>query len=147
MKKYQFSMEKILDWRIVNEEAAKRDFSKVRQNLERQIALLKEMNKEKKDLQINAARPNSINTLRQLHLYHNFLEQKIMLQEELVAKINEDLDKKLAVLITAQKERKIMEKLSEKQFENYIYQMKKEEQKELDEMGSLRFQKIGNTGL
>ena len=50
--------------------------------------------------------------------------------------VKQELAESLSVVVEAQQERKIVEKLREKQFAEYIYEEQLEEQKQLDEFGN-----------
>ena len=78
---------------------------------------------------------------RQHDLYKHSLEDRIEKQEELIKLQNDELEKIRLDLVDAQKERKIMENLKEKDFDTYKENVKSLEQKELDEMAILRFNK------
>jgi flagellar FliJ protein len=50
--------------------------------------------------------------------------------------VKQELAESLSVVVEAQQERKIVEKLREKQFAEYTYEQQLEEQKQLDEFGN-----------
>ena len=136
MKNYQFSMSKILDLRVLKEEEAKKEFGIVKQTQQKHQAKLATILSEKKNL---AHGSQNITEMRLTHLYQNHLEELIQLEEEQIQVIEQEVAVKLGVLVSAQKERKILEKLEEKHYELFLDESKKAEQKMLDDMGTLRF--------
>ncbi|WP_314061262.1 flagellar export protein FliJ [uncultured Vagococcus sp.] len=139
MGKYQFSMAKVLNWRESQEEFAKKNFLQKRMEQIEQESILADIVTASRDLKVSTTNFTNVNTLRQQHLYKNYLDEQIVLQEKTLEKVNHETEAELQVFIGAQKDRKIMEKLKERQYEAYLNEEKHREQKDLDEMGTLRF--------
>ena len=139
MKKYTFSMIKVLNWRTSQEEVAKKNFLQQKQELNKQEEILKNIKMASEDLKVSMANLGNINKMRQQHLYKNYLAEQIVQQTTQVEIARKLTEKELANFIEAQKERKILEKLEARQYEEYLAELKLFEQKELDEMGNQRY--------
>jgi flagellar FliJ protein len=61
------------------------------------------------------------------------------MQKEIIEKKSEELEAMRLELVEAQKDRKIMEKLKERDYTDYQNEVKAVEQKQLDEMAVLKF--------
>lgn len=139
MKKYKFSLDNVLNWRELQEEEAKKTFLIYQQAQKEQEEILNEYKEASQAMNESTASLTNINKLRQQFVYKNFLDNQIVKQQATVDQYSNETSKKMSVFVDAQKERKIMERLKEKHYDNYLLQEKSEEQKELDEMGTLRF--------
>lgn len=139
LAKYNFSLESILNWRELQEEEAKKTFLVYQQAQIEQEVILNRFISASESMNHETNTYQSINTLRQQYLYKNFLDEQIVKQQETVKQYTDETDKMMTVFVGAQKERKVMDHLKEKQYEAFLFQQKLDEQKELDEMGTLRY--------
>lgn len=80
-----------------------------------------------------------IQSLMMENLYKLDLEKKIKKQEILVEEKRQELEKLRVKLQAAQKDKKIIEKLKEKNLEDYKNELSKKNQKEIDEFAVLRY--------
>lgn len=151
MQTYQFSMEKILDWREDLEEVARKEVKNVEVQLMREKQKLESLLKDSRKLKSDNLFKSNIDSVKRHSLYKDLLDDKII-QQKLAIK---DVESKLIIvrekLATANKDKRIMEKLEEKERLLHIDIVKKEEQKQLDEISTLQFgrdfafnQKVGN---
>ena len=67
------------------------------------------------------------------------MDEYIATQEQVVARIEEELELAIAKMKEAIKERKIHEKLKEKQFEIFLQELNQEEMKEIDQLISYQY--------
>ncbi len=142
MKSYKFSMESILNLRENKEKNTMENLAKVQNQLEIQKDILNDLIMEEEKIKSNCTKFKDIHELRHHNLYKEEVEEKISKQDELIDKTNIKLEEVRRELIEAQKERKIMEKLKEKDMDNYINNMKHIEQKELDEIAVLKYAQL-----
>lgn len=137
MRSYKFSMEKILNLRESKEKNILEEMNSIRRKLEEQEITLRKLLKD-----ANKLRKESYNNILELQ-YHNL--QKSKLRDDIDEKNKEidgiliELEDVRQELVEAQKERKIMEKLKEKDKEKYIKNIQSQEQKELDEIAVLKY--------
>lgn len=133
MQKFRFSLAKVLDVRWTVEEDAKQAYAAVQQALFEKEAQLQILQQEKTELlEIPEI---GINRMQVRYWYLTELDRQTALAQDQVIQLRQAVELALAKYIQAQKERKILEKLEEKQHETYLLDEKREEQKMLDEMG------------
>lgn len=139
MKNYKFSLESVLEVRSNDEKSVLEDFVRVQNSL-----VEKEDRKARleKDLKL-FLRKNISNTSIQEFIMRNHyksdLEEKIRLQKIDIDKKKIELENIRTKLQEAQKDKKIIEKLKEKDVEEYKSEISKKNQKEIDEFAVLRF--------
>lgn len=134
MKAYQFSMERILQWREDEEKEVSGKWSlKNREILEK--------NKEIESLmeeyhQIKEAYPlfKNITELNQMQTYKSILEQNIEREVGQLNRLNLELDEIHHALTQARKDKTVMEKLKERDLYRYHEKLKVDEQNALDEI-------------
>ena len=81
--------------------------------------------------------------VEEYRLYKQFAEDSrrdLLSKEERKRGTLREIDKEREKLVTLTKEKKILEKLKEKQFKNFMYQAEKAEQKRNDEMTTMKYQ-------
>ena len=143
MKKFKFSMESLLNLKLSLE-------NKKKEELGHAITLLK-LEKDKL-FQLENKRNNVIDLYKkgskdkifvlELKNYNNyllFIKKTIEEQLLIIKKAEINVEQKREEFINATKERKILDKLKEKHYENYLYEVKQEEQKIVDEIVSYNY--------
>lgn len=141
MAKYQFSMEKVLDWRSDTEEEKKKKLVQVQQSKQQQETILRRLINENIKIKNDSLSTDRIDVLRQQNLYKDMIDEKIIHQKNVVNKAEKEVEVARTELMEAHKDRKVMEKLKEKEYIFTMEQEKHEEQKQLDEMATLSFGK------
>ena len=139
MAKYQFSMEKVLDWRSDTEEEKKKKLVQVQQSKQQQETILRRLINENIKIKNDSLSTDRIDVLRQQNLYKDMIDEKIIHQKNVVSKAEKEVEVARIELMEAHKDRKVMEKLKEKEYIFTMEQEKHEEQKQLDEMATLCF--------
>lgn len=134
MAKFKFSLEKVLDYRWLKEQEAKREYASAQKALTEQEDIFQQINQEKENLM--EVRESTINRMQVQQWYLLDLNQRLIATTEAIKEMSRYVEQALSVYIEAQKERKILEKLSEKQLAEYQIEMIREEQKMLDEMAN-----------
>ncbi|MHC5269544.1 flagellar export protein FliJ [Enterococcus sp. LJL98] len=133
MQKFTFSLEKVLDVRWTAEEEAKQAYATAQQALYEQEENLRLLRQEKAELL--EVPEVGVNRMQVRYWYLMELERQTDLAQSQVAHFQQAVEVALEHYIHAQKERKILERLEEKKWEEHQVEMKREEQKTLDEMG------------
>jgi flagellar protein FliJ len=137
LQSYHFKMEKILEYKCNLEKTKVEDYAKIN------ILLNKEQ--EHLDNLINEydskIKKKVISTyeMKSQFLYLEKLKKQLQAQKEKIDGISEKLEGARESLIEARKDRKIMEKLKEKDKEKFIFEASCQSQKELDDMAIIRF--------
>lgn len=139
MKKFKFSLEKVLSLREFEQNQAQIELGKAQ-------SVVNDINEQLKFIaseivKSNESRANSadLNFLLSVENYVNGLNYKKELLLEELAKAQLVLEEKRAIVVEAIKKRKSLEKLKEKQFEEYKKQYNLEEEKILDEISTSKF--------
>jgi len=144
MKAYNFSMERVLEWRESIEKTSMEKFALLQNELLHEKSILASLTNEYQTLKEKGLSYKNINELRQMQLYKQTLEDKIDYQNQIVNNKSSKLEEIRLELISAQKDRKVMEKLKERDFSNYQDDLRASEQKDLDEMAVLKYNKVVN---
>lgn len=134
-------MEKVLDWRSDTEEEKKKNLVQVQQSKQQQETILRRLINENIKIKNDSLSTNRIDVLRRQNLYKDMIDEKIIHQKNVVNKAEKEVEVARIELMEAHKERKVMEKLKEKEYTLTMEQEKQEEQKQLDEMATLSFGK------
>jgi len=139
MQKYVFSMEKVLDWRSDLEGTAQQVVKEKQEVVRLEEEKLKRMTSESRKLKSEKLFYSSIENLKRHNLYKEVLNDKITQQRLNVEKANQDLVLAMDSLKEAHKDKKVMEKLEEKEHTRYVDLLKKKEQDQLDEISTLSY--------
>ena len=134
-------MEKVLDWRSDTEEEKKKNLVQVQQSKQQQETILRRLIDENIKIKNDSLSTNRIDVLRRQNLYKDMIDEKIIHQKNVVSKAEKEVEVARIELMEAHKDRKVMEKLKEKEYIFTMEQEKHEEQKQLDEMATLSFGK------
>ena len=141
MKSYSFSMESVLGWREDIEKTSMEKFAVSQNDLMIEKQTLDHLNDEYKFIKERILGCKNISELQQSQLYKRSVEEKIEYQVQVIENKSEELEGLRLELISAQKDRKIMEKLKEKDFNNYNEELKAEDQRNLDEIAVLKYKR------
>lgn len=139
MSKFKFSMEKVLDWRSDTEETKKINLGDAEREKFQQESFLKDMIQENIKIKNESLTTTRIDILRRQNMYKVMLDERIIQQKNQVEIATKSVETARVELMEAHKEKKVMEKLKEKEFNLLISLEKSEEQKQLDEMATLSY--------
>ncbi len=140
MAAYKFSLEKVLEWRENSEKAIAKEFVILQGELKDQETTLHNLRQEAEDIKIKILTLKNIVELKRQYLFRLRAEEKIEEQLELIEQTKIKIEQVRLELLEAQKNRKIMEKLKEKDYSKFMKKLSFEEQKHLDEMAVLRYE-------
>lgn len=143
MNSYKFSLEKVLEWRVDNEKSIARSFARLQNELNHQETVLNNLKLEDEDIKKRILMLNNIYDLKQEYRFKQRVEENIKEQKVLIDKTKLKIEKLRLELMEAQKDRRIMEKLKEKDYTTYRENVMFEEQKELDEIAVLKYAQVG----
>lgn len=144
IKAYNFSMEKILEWRTDLEKGLMEEFALLQNDLQREKAVLNGLQIQYRNSKESNLKNYNVNELMHQQLYMQNIKEKIEAQTHIIYTKKDKVEETRAKLVLAQKDRKIMEKLKEKDKTEYQENIKYMEQKELDEMAVVRFNRLAN---
>jgi len=141
MAKFIFKLEAVLNVKRQQEENIKNELGKAIQRLEAEKQKLARLERNKEEIIDefnNKAKKTTVHKLIEFNSYLSLLKSKISRQKERVNKAALDVDKIREELVKAVQERKILEKLKEKKYDEYLIEQKKLEQKTNDEIVSYK---------
>ena len=143
-KSFKFSLHRVLKFQSDKEDLKATDLSKSKQQLKLERDRLKRLQNKKSDhlgrteTLINGDNSISLEKLRASADYLSQLNEKISSQNQKVQKSNHEVEKARKDLIEVSKNRKILEKLKEKQYQDYKEKSKKEERRKESEIALRR---------
>jgi len=151
MKKFQFKLEPALRHRKHLEDIKKKELAEIFRELREAQDFLRSLEEDFKKTQGNIEREESIKIIdiEKILLYESYLIYVKRLVEQTRIKIGEiekKLDKKRLEFIKASKAKKVLERLKEKRYFEYMKDMETLEQKFIDEMGIIKFIRLHKEG-
>ena len=143
MKRFNFRLQRVLDIKNTIEEAMRRDFLAARAELQKMVDKLKEIVRTLARYQnkLHALEKKGID-LQEINFYYRYfqsLEGQISYQNRMIGIAREEMEKRRSILVEAVKERRILERLKERKFEQYLFEAGKEEQFTIDEISGGKF--------
>ena len=135
MKSFRYSMQSILDYRRDLEEEEKLKFAQAQKEYLKQKEILEGVERKLDDaFSARIKKKYRIHELKNLSEYIHLLKERKDMKKKRVEESERNLEIKRQQLISAQKDRKIMEKHKEKAYEQYNTELNQEEQKIIDEL-------------
>lgn len=137
MTSYNFRLEKLLNYKETIEGFKKTEYGQVHQRLNEEEGRLLDYNLYKENLlkdKEGLIRKTNIGNLKLFNNYLKDISKNIENQEQLVEETKEELEKVKKELLIARQEKKSFEKLKEKDYEEYLEESKKKEEKIIDEI-------------
>ena len=143
MAKFLYRMQNILDIKYKLENQAKQEYMSVRMQLDEAMDTLHIM-ENRKDMYMNRYRDLVSQKLNVLEIEECknaiiLMDEYILEQKSVIDRIQKELDLATKKLNQAIQERKVHEKLREKEFEAFLQELNKEEMKEIDELVSYQY--------
>lgn len=149
MKKFKFSLDKVLKQREITADLAKRSFGEAQAELNKEIEKLNELIAVKnRSLEERSKAVESTtdwaNSVEQINQFLVLQDLRITKQNQCIKEAENLVESRREILRQAISEVKILERLEEKQKKAYTAEVAKAEQAEIDELTVLRFSRIGN---
>ena len=145
MKRFEFKFETVLSLKKQIEQNIKNKLSNEIQILNEANSYLQNIIKKRQNLiaEFESSRQEQTNIYQILSYYDylNVLDQRIELKKQEIAEINKRIAEIRLELLNAVKEKQILVKLEENEFDKYRNELKIEEQKTNDEINSYKFYK------
>jgi flagellar FliJ protein len=143
MAKFIYRMQSILDIKYKLEEQAKQQYMEVRHRYNEAVDMLDTL-KHRKEEYFQEYRSLLNERLDVLEIEKckeaiTIMDEYINNQIQVVKKIEAELEQAVEHMNEAMKERKIYEKLREKQFEVFLQELNREEAKEIDQLVSYQY--------
>lgn len=143
--KFKFKLDKVLRHRKILEDLAQKDFQEVLAEYNKQVSFLEKMREEKNDArrrsyEMQAQTGGQVSeTLKQIHDFIVLQDIRIEKQVKVIADCEKLVEAKREILRQKAMDTKIIKRLEEKKREQFNDEQRKNEQKELDEISTMRF--------
>ncbi len=149
MKKFKFSLDKVLVHRKIQVDLAQKDFLEAEHALDIEIKNLENMQQQKENalvqrtvaVQGSASWANEVN---QINVYLSGQDLRIRKQNERLLELRKVVESRREILQEALTAAKMIERLREKKKQQYFSEVLKDEQKEIDELSVIRFSRTEN---
>lgn len=142
MAVYKFRLQKLLDYKKSLEEEKKNELGKAFKRLEeeknRLFALKQSLNEMNSTFQEKTSQGLAVNKLKILANYIDYYKRGIKEQRTKIKMAEEYLSICREELIKATQEKKMIEKLKETDYNKYLYNEQKKEEKLVDELVSFK---------
>jgi len=143
MRKFKFRLESVLEFRKRKEDQRKKELGLLKQFLQKEQAFLKELEEKmiqsQGKMQAEQAGTLNMELIMNYYYYLTNMKEKILNQIALIEELIMRIEQKREDLITASKERKIMEKLKDNQYKEFRELLEKWEAKAIDEMATNQY--------
>jgi flagellar FliJ protein len=140
---FQFRYQRILDIRELEEDQEKARFAEIQQKLSGEKRKLREHKQELQELLSSEGKKRknqtNIQNFLQLQRYAGLLENRIDRQQRVVEEWQEKLNKQRKKLIEASQQRQVMDKLKENDFEEFQEEIRKEEERQNNEIANQQY--------
>lgn len=140
MAGFKFRLQKILEHRETLENIKKGEFGKVQSKLKMEIDKLKEFENAKQAIAKEKEEKSKASiTMNELQKYNNYLMDlsgKIKEQIKIIEQVRQEVEEVRLELIESTKDKKIIEKLKTRDYEEFLYEEKIKEEKENDQFVS-----------
>ncbi|WP_425449191.1 flagellar export protein FliJ [Dethiothermospora halolimnae] len=139
MKKFDFRLQKILEYKETIEQTKKTQYSREKRILDKEEDKLNEYVNKKKhisDERNEKIGRTTVGYLKNSNSYLHEINKAIKKQKKVVDNQKNNLYKAKQKLIESVKDKKSIEKLKEKDYENFLYLQRKEEEKVVDQIVS-----------
>jgi flagellar FliJ protein len=131
-----FSLSSVLKFRKSAEEEAAREVAHIKKRLENEKGLLMEMEASKESA-VTRYREKKGLTVEEINIFHSFistLDAEIIRQKKRVSDLVRECESKREELISAAMDKKIMETMRDREWEDYKRVMRLLDQKNMDEI-------------
>ncbi len=137
MKKFQFNLQKLLEVREKKEELQKVNLAKASGEYQVELNKVESIRNNVKSYKNSLLKGKnfSIDNLRILDYISTNAEKAIKNLEPVIEEKRKKMEKEIEIYNQLRKERKVVELIKEKKYKNYLEELDKEEQKDIDEIG------------
>lgn len=142
MKGFTFRLQKVLDHRIDVEDTKKDEFVKSRMEYIKQQEHLESLKQEiARTNKIKPKKSTNIFSYITMNNYKTALNEKTEIQEKRVDIYRESMNQKKEEFLESKRDRKVIEKLKDKAYNEFIIDQNKSEQKQNDEFALYGYMK------
>ena len=136
--KFKFRLGSILKQRKIIEKKESKLFAKMHEKYQKECdhldILLANLKKNQNELSVKKKKGIDITELKTYHTYINSLSADIKTRRLKVKEAKDQMEKQRKKLIAAQKDKKVIDKLKENEYNNFIEEERKNDLKTIDEI-------------
>ncbi|OVE76275.1 flagellar export protein FliJ [bacterium E08(2017)] len=144
MKAFSFSLQRLLDVKSAVERQSEVELAEAQKKLQKARRKKEQLEESfKKYSEVFAKLGGTADACRELTIqikYIHWLEKKIQSQERRIASSSNEVEERRRNLVEIMKERKSLERLSEREFEAWQEKSRQQSRNAMDEIASTRFQ-------
>ncbi|HEY3375607.1 MAG TPA: flagellar export protein FliJ [Candidatus Aquicultor sp.] len=145
MEKFKFKLQPVLHHRQKKEDIAKKELADIKQLFEAENRLLEKLQGRLADLQEEIRQKQQVAVdAAEATVYTNYIErlkkiigEQILKLEQLAQEVRGAQER----LLDTTKDKKVLEKLHDKQYEEYRHESEKVEQNSIDELATVRYRR------
>ncbi|TAH63824.1 MAG: flagellar export protein FliJ [Gottschalkiaceae bacterium] len=141
LEKFNFRLNKVLEYRESIENINKSEYGKAKKKLDDETEILEEIISYKDSINLERDKLASKTTIRNFKnydLYLKSIKEKLIEQSNIVEAAQTNAEVARNKLINSSVDKKILENLRKRDFDNYLYQVKKQEEKIIDQIVSYK---------
>lgn len=141
MRDFDFKLEKVLNYKKTVEDYKKSEYGFIQNKLVNEESKLDRFNRYRNHIREEKNLLTTNTKVGNLAMYNNYINdvtKKIIEQEEIVTETKKQLRQAEEEMIKAVQEKKIFEKLKENDYEEHLYKLKKQEEKQIDTIVSYK---------
>ncbi|HMM68975.1 MAG TPA: flagellar export protein FliJ [Gudongella oleilytica] len=138
MKPYRFSLENVLEWRAEKEKVISEKLIKKTNQIEEKSAEIEGLVQEYEKIKNDARTFKNTSELIRMQQYRQSLADSIEKERGSLSRLNNEREEIMKDLVKARQDKSAIEKLKEKDHEDYKEKLRMFEQKFLDEIATLR---------
>lgn len=143
MRGFKFSLEPVLKQRKMEEDNRKKELAHINSKIEYTQKIIKDLQASKKAHQDTITSGNGKRIdIAEIQLTYAYIEKighDITIQTSMLERLRQELVRKQNALLEAVRERKKFDKLKEKEYKSFMLEVKRIEQKTIDETSIIRF--------
>jgi flagellar FliJ protein len=140
-KQFSFKLEKVLDYRTQLEEQAKADLSKAQRNYDAQFSVVENLNNQLAGHMVKEIESQkSANDMWLWRQYKDALEQDLSQARYKLSELELNLHRFRQQAIERSRDKKLLEKLKQTQAKKHHEEESAREEKENDEMATIRYE-------
>ncbi|MCC6933482.1 MAG: flagellar export protein FliJ [Deltaproteobacteria bacterium] len=145
MKKFNFRLNKVLDYRLTLKKESERELAQRNMRLRELEDELKQIVKAQDSTEINSQANMTMAEFSLVEGYLEYLQEKLVAQRELVAQATEAVEEARINYIEKAKESAVLEKLKKKKFEAYREETRRVERKDMNDLTTQRHRLMNKT--
>lgn len=144
---FDFRLQPVLKYKKLIEEKIMSEFADIKRLLDCEKEILKKLERGRMNLVLRFKKMGesrlSAGDVSVYLSYIKYIKDEENHREEIICKVEKELEEKRTELVGASRKRRILEIIREKMLKEYRLSLISREQKEMDEAGILRFMKPG----